>query len=278
MTDLADVKNLTAANNFDVLLELRNKLGPVYGSEDLCVLLYSIIKREKPEIVVELGTGLGVTTAWIAAAMKENGRGKIYTFDNGKSFDFLLGKAVFENMTGPLAQLAECDTFDHFLETMFDVSGVSQFAKSCHAEFDLSDLSWLDKHLQQHTDGNTSPPIDILFSDYNHSASNTAKIIGTFLPRMSEVSSIFIDSASTNMTSYLMLEQLTQMFNSGRVPKELLEHLGEPESQAKLTSVVTSSTFRLMHLVERQVRAQNSTAWLRTEKASLLPALALCLH
>lgn len=39
------------------LSSLRESMGWVYGSEDLCVLLYSLVKRTRPRIVVELGTG-----------------------------------------------------------------------------------------------------------------------------------------------------------------------------------------------------------------------------
>ncbi|MNT61209.1 hypothetical protein D3C72_1988360 [compost metagenome] len=47
------------------LSSLRESMGWAYGSEDLCVLLYSLVKRTRPRIVVELGTGFGVTAAWL---------------------------------------------------------------------------------------------------------------------------------------------------------------------------------------------------------------------
>ncbi|MGH8464550.1 MAG: hypothetical protein ACRER5_10420, partial [Pseudomonas sp.] len=68
------------------LSSLRESMGWVYGSEDLCVLLYSLVKRMRPRTVVELGTGFGVTAAWMAGALRENGGGVIHTYDNGSHF------------------------------------------------------------------------------------------------------------------------------------------------------------------------------------------------
>ncbi|CAE6698840.1 hypothetical protein CFBP6600_03740 [Xanthomonas arboricola pv. corylina] len=68
---------LRLGSSIEQLLRIREEIGWLYGSEDLCVLLYSLVKREKPAVVVELGTGLGVSTAWMAAAMKETGKGTL---------------------------------------------------------------------------------------------------------------------------------------------------------------------------------------------------------
>ncbi len=48
------------------LLDLRNRIGGIYGSEDICMLLYSLIRRERPKNVVEIGAGLGVSAFWMA--------------------------------------------------------------------------------------------------------------------------------------------------------------------------------------------------------------------
>ncbi|MES2118786.1 MAG: class I SAM-dependent methyltransferase [Pseudomonadota bacterium] len=269
----------TPSSNFDYLLELRNKIGPVYGSEDLCMLLYSIVKREKPAIVVELGTGLGVTTAWIAAAMQENQMGTIYTVDNGTHFATARQKEWWSRrLDGRLAELQGHERHGQFLDTVFARAGVADRVRYCQSEIDLHDLGWLDEQLRRDHPGPARSEIDIVFSDYSHSAANTARIVASFLPRMTEVSSIFIDSASTHLTSYYLLERLVQLFNQGRVPKQLLEHLSDPAAQQKLQQVVASSEFKLMHLVEKQERAQNSTAWLRTERATLIAPLAISLH
>jgi hypothetical protein len=73
--------------HWEGLLKLREDLGPIYGSEDLCVLLYSLARRDKPRSIVEIGTGLGVCTCWIANALRENGFGRILSTDDGRDFD-----------------------------------------------------------------------------------------------------------------------------------------------------------------------------------------------
>jgi predicted O-methyltransferase YrrM len=74
---------VTRASTFLGLLAARDLLGSHYGSEDLCLLLHALARRERPAVVVELGTGLGVTTLWLAAALEENGSGHLWSVDNG---------------------------------------------------------------------------------------------------------------------------------------------------------------------------------------------------
>ena len=64
------------------LVELRNRIGYVYGSEDTCTLFYALVRRERPVNIVELGAGLGVTALWMAQAVKENGAGRVWTLDD----------------------------------------------------------------------------------------------------------------------------------------------------------------------------------------------------
>ncbi|UUZ54623.1 class I SAM-dependent methyltransferase [Massilia sp. H-1] len=131
--------------NFEFLQAMRDQLGPMYGSEDLCVLLYSLVKREKPRVVVELGTGMGVSTAWIAAAMAENGGGTIYTVDNGGHFarSYEIGRVAALN--GPLEVLSGCTTLPDFLAKTFERSGGAAHVKCIEREIDLQDRRWLDE-------------------------------------------------------------------------------------------------------------------------------------
>ena len=55
------------------LMQMRNMVGYLYGSEDISLLFYALIRREKPQNLIELGTGVGVTALWMAQACKENG-------------------------------------------------------------------------------------------------------------------------------------------------------------------------------------------------------------
>ena len=81
------------------LLELRNRIGFIYGSEDISMLFYSLIRREQPLNVVELGTGLGVSALWMAQAVKEVGKGHVWTIDDGSQWQ---DRNVFRQSVAPL--------------------------------------------------------------------------------------------------------------------------------------------------------------------------------
>lgn len=255
--------------NFTFLHELRYALGPMFGSEDLCVLLYSIVKREKPEIIVELGTGLGVTAAWMAAAMAENGFGKIYTVDNGGHFKEIVEKYHLRGLKGVLEPLANTSEYSGFLQCIAEHAGISKHVKFVQRDIDLADLRWLEDEIEG---GLSDKKIDMLFSDFNHSVPTIIDILAKFLPRMSKSSSIFIDSASTKMISYYMLESLMPMIERGKIPIELLNAATNDAERIKIKDIMANSIFRLNHLVERQDRPQNSTTWLKISPPSLLPS------
>jgi hypothetical protein len=111
-------------------------------------------------------------------------------------------------------------------------------------------------------------PVDLLFTDFAHDPHAIMDILAFFLPRMAECASIFIDSASTSKTSYAMLERLVAQLNANKIPRRFLN--AEPHRDA-LCELVPKRQFRLMHLVERKLRAQNGTAWLRIEPVDWQP-------
>ena len=48
---------------------------------ELTAVLYQLVKWRQPNNIVEVGTNLGVSTSWQAAALKENGFGIIHTYE-----------------------------------------------------------------------------------------------------------------------------------------------------------------------------------------------------
>ncbi len=85
------------------LLVLANRLGFVYGSDDISMFFYTLIRRERPLNIVELGTGLGVSTFWMAQALKELGDGQIWTVDDGSHWqdEGKLQRAIAISATTP---------------------------------------------------------------------------------------------------------------------------------------------------------------------------------
>ena len=242
---------MAADQAFANLKELTDRIGMVYGTEDWCMFMYSLVKMQTPLNVLELGTGLGATALWVAQAMKEVVAGKIFTIDNGQDWSEILAKSP--ELFTPLQR-----TLD-FRAYMADL--VAQFSLQAHLE-----------HLQV-----TMPPypefepgLDMLFSDFRHGPNDILAILGHFLPRMNESSSIFIDSASTSFPSYALLELLVAQLNAGKLPGMLLKATPAAMHES-LWRQVRGSRYTLMHMVERKARLQNSTAWLKIEPVDLRP-------
>jgi predicted O-methyltransferase YrrM len=242
---------LAQAHSFARLKAHTDRIGPVYGTEDWSMFLYALVKMQTPLAVVELGTGLGATALWVAQAMKEVGGGRIWTIDSGQDWPAILGHSP--------DLFTQAQRGMDFAGYMADI--VAGFGLQDHLEFI----------------GRTMPPypvlgqkLDWLFSDFRHGPNDILEILGHFLPRMADSSSIFIDSASTSFPSYALLELLAAQLNVGKVPGMLLRTTA-PDQQEALWQQVRRSRYTLMHMVERKDRAQNSTAWLKIEPADLRP-------
>jgi predicted O-methyltransferase YrrM len=52
---------------------------------ETALFLFSLIRHQKPDLVVESGTGRGISSTFIAEALAANGKGKLVTFE---WFDF----------------------------------------------------------------------------------------------------------------------------------------------------------------------------------------------
>jgi hypothetical protein len=262
------------ASNFQELLAARYQLGPIYGSEDICTLLYSLVCREKPEVVVELGTGMGVTTAWIAAAMKENGFGTIYTYDNGSHFEMPdVRHFLTATPSGPIESLREVarqGTYEEFIFSLFDLCGVRERIVFKKTNIDLNQPAALTADFEH-------KPVDLLFSDYMHSPDMVQNIMQAFLPRVAGTSSIFIDSASSHVPSFLTLERIIECLNQQKIPKRMQQGMNESDL-AGARRILSESQFRLMHLMEKRDRAQNSTAWIRIEPIDTVPPVTSFFH
>lgn len=254
--------------NIDSLLALREQLGPVYGSEDLCMLFYSMVRREQPRVVVELGTGFGATTAWIATALKELGEGRIYTFDNGSHFEDASVKTFLTQLHGPLqelARLSQTDSYEACMAWIFEHADVAD-----RVQFVKGEIDFQPRAVPAVAQGEK---IDLLFSDFNHAPKTIVQLLGAYLPHMNTTSSIYIDSASTYLPSYWMLDNLVRMLNARRIPATLRQGLDD-DQLAALDKLVDTCSFHLVHLVEKAPRSQNSTAWLRIAPDDLYPAHA----
>ncbi|MGH6717822.1 MAG: class I SAM-dependent methyltransferase [Alphaproteobacteria bacterium] len=252
------------------LTELRNRIGPVYGSETIALMLYALIRRERPRAIVELGTGLGVSALWMAQAVKENGFGKVWTIDDGSHW------TDRDHLRRALAPLAGAAPFDRLDLASLDYPGVIRglidgLGLGAHASF-------LHEHLDLGVATDFTPsrhaflaePIDLIFLDIFRTPEPILDTLFYFLPYTAPCVSVFIDSASTSAVSYLFLETLVDQLNHGKVPWRFVERADDARRRL-LTELIAARRFRLTHLVERLNRAQNSTAWLKIEPVDHMP-------
>lgn len=251
------------------LWRLREDLGPLYGSENLSLLLYTLARREKWANMVELGTGLGVCTVWLGRAAQDNGLGHVHSVDDGSHFQNMpssIRRQVLRAVTarttlaGPKPCAATANRpigYERYLQRIDRMAGVADRITHYGRHLDLDRL----EHLSSTDLPFLAIPIDMLFTDIDHGPAAILAILRRFLPSMSTHGSIFIDGASEHASSRRLLDQLVAQMNRARVPSRLSEGMPAPRTR-RLGRLVRSCRFTLVHLVERERRPQNNTAWI----------------
>lgn len=194
---------------------------------------------------------MGASAFLMAQALKENGEGCLWTVDDGQHWPQV--KAHVDKLIPGAGGRSH-----------------AEFIQARIAQFELSRQLVFHRHGMPPFPAGPEAPLDLLFSDYRHDPDGLVELLAHYLPRMAPVSSIFLDSASTFLPSYLLLEALIRDLSAGRVPRALLR--GHSEAVlARMWSIAQQSRFTLVHLTERKDGPQNSMAWLKIEPLDLQP-------
>jgi hypothetical protein len=243
------------------LLRLTDFAGVLFGTEDFCLFLYSLIRMNGQQNIVELGTGLGISAFWMALAAKRNGAGHVWTVDDQTLFE---RRTTLDEMSNFLRAEGEASTDittgTQYFERMASFLGLREFVSFAKGTIDLKEKKHFDRYPF------SDQPIDLLFSDFRHKADDVLSILGHFLPRMSPASSIFIDSAPANWPAFLLLECLTAQLNDGHIPQEL-----QDRSAVDLRPCMVDRRIRLVHLTKPREQQQNGTSWLKLEPVDVMP-------
>lgn len=239
---------MTAADRISRIKSYTDQVGPYYGTEDLAVYVYSMIKMTRPQKVLELGTGLATVSLWAAAALVENGTGELVTVDDGSQY---------ANNSDVVSLLGDQYTADYkaFVEQQLTKHGVAAVVNFVNKT--LEELTFRDSY-------------DMLFADFSHSPFAVTRLLGQFLPRITRNSTIFIHSASTYYSSYHTLEAVVDLLNQKRIPLSLREMVN-PGDLNRLEQLVNHCVFELTHLVENKQRNQNSAAQIRIVPCDIVP-------
>jgi predicted O-methyltransferase YrrM len=233
-------------------------VGEAYGTENFCIFLYSLIKMEKPSVVVELGVGAAVTSCLAAQALKENNSGMLWGVDNGSAWN-----KFSSHFQAPLGYKDEGESYASYLRRLLQKFELEPFVT--HVERTIGPTEFYAPEKK----------IDILFADATDSGpEGCIYLLRYYLPRMSEYSSVFIDRASTINHSYLLLNYVVEQLNRQKIPLHLLRGL-TPEQEAEVRSLVSHCRFTLVHLTDhssgKSNLKQNSRAWIKIEPCDFLP-------
>jgi hypothetical protein len=248
---------------------LSDVAGTVYGTEDFCLFLYSLVRMHAPRTIVELGTGLGASAFWMALAAKANGVGHLYTVDHLELFrehPTLLAE-LLSHLRRTAFPRFEAEGPERFFQEVARVLDLASHVTFLHRTMDLDD----PRHFDGYPFGGA--PIDLLFSDFRHGPAEVLSVLGQFLPRMSPASSILLDSAPTLWPSHLLLERLVAQLNRGQIPAALQER-----ASVDLAPIMRNRRVVLVNLTEWKPRDQNSTAWLKLEPIDLFPQPRTKMH
>lgn len=238
-------------NRYEKIGEIKkftDSVGSIYGTEDFNVYLYSIVKMIKPRSVLELGTGLGSSSLWIALGLEENNSGTLFTVDDGSEWDRL---KVIKQSVGGLYK----EEYASFIEGLIEHFQFKDRVKFYNEK--VTTFGYSDKY-------------DIVFSDFSHGPYFIIKLIAEILPKMEDNSFIFIDSASTYYPSYHTLESLISLLNAGKIPKTVKELIPNNTHNVFVEKVL-SSKFELTHIIENKDRNQNSTAQIKISPIDIMP-------
>lgn len=233
---------------FERLKKFTDSVGPIYGTEDFSIYLYSLVKITKPRSVLELGTGFGSTALWIALGMEENNQGTLYTVDDGSEWGSL--KHVHSTLTTYYRE-----EYPDYINGLITTFGLKERIKFYNQKVDKLDFS---------------SSYDMVFSDFSHGPFFIVKLLSEIIPSMEDNSYIFIDSASTYYPSYHTLESLVDFFNQGRIPRTVLELI--PRDKIDIFyNKIRQSKFQLTHIIENKNRSQNSTAQIKISSIDIMP-------
>jgi predicted O-methyltransferase YrrM len=242
-----------------LLLTTTDVIGSEFNTQAFALFLYALARMQRPAIALELGTGFGITSYWLALAARENGSGHVYTIDDAR---FLTGERFVRAMRGLLAagvlDRVPATSGDYFRE-MTGRLGLTSAITHIDRGIDLT--------AADHFSGYpfAGQPVDLVFADFAHGPDAVLLLVAHLLPLLSPGGSIFIDSASTYWPSYLLLEQITAMFNRGEVPESLSRRGHDLERH------VRRRRFTLIHVTKQDDSAQNGVAWLKMDPIDIIP-------
>jgi hypothetical protein len=235
-------------------------VAELYGTESFSHFLYSLVRMDRPSVVVELGCGGAATSLMAAHALRENDHGHLWTVDNGSDWTTDLVRETCLSALGSENQEMPYVEFVAALCLRFDLS---------------SRMSLVETTLDGREFFDPGQKVDMLFSDATPShAEGCIALLRYYLPRVSHYSSIFIDRAGTINHAWLLLRYVVERFQAGTIPRSLTDGCTDDERLA-LEALIRTCEIQLINLTEtehdKRTKAQNSRAWIKIQPHDYVP-------
>ncbi len=235
-------------------------VSELYGTENFCHFLYSLVRMDRPSVVVELGCGGGATAMMAARALRENRHGRLWSVDNGSDWESDVVRDTCLKAAGTADGTMPYGAFINMLRERFGLSDCMSLV-----EMTLNGTDFFDP----------GQKIDMLFSDATPShAEGCIAVLKYYLPRVNAYSSIFIDRAGTVNHAWLLLKYVVDSLQAGKIPRHLSEGCTE-EEQLAVERLVKTCEFQLINLTEtmhdKRNKAQNSRAWIKIQPNDYVP-------
>jgi predicted O-methyltransferase YrrM len=235
-------------------------VSELYGTESFCYFLYSLIKMDRPSVVIELGCGGAATTLMAARALSENGHGHLWTIDNGSDWTSDL---VRETCLDAFGGNERVESYTDFIGKLVERFSLSE--QVTLVDMTLNGIEFFDPGRR----------IDMVFSDATPShPEGCLSLLKYYLPRVNPYSSIFIDRAGTINHAWLLLRFLVDRLQAGKIPWHLIDG-STVEEQNAVEKLARTCEFQLINLTEtrhnKQNKTQNSRAWIKIQPNDYVP-------
>lgn len=208
--------------------------GHIYGTEDFAFYFYGLIKMIKPKVILELGTGYGATAFLAAHACKENGQGKIISFDDGSQWQENIPYEKFIN-----EKIKEFNLTDYidFKKTTLDLDRFDEI-----------------KHLEE---------VNVVFNDINAQPRYFFSMLNFLLPRINKEAYFFIDRGATFWPSFCAIELTLEKLNYGKIPRSLYHFIDDKE---KFEQLIKKYKFSVQYVRKASKSDQDSFALIKIEE------------
>jgi len=254
------------------LLDFVKGSGEIFGSEDQSLFFHALIKIYQYQNILELGTGVGVSTFMLAQACKENKKGHVWTIDDGCQWNSRVIKRIYSGNPSLKKKLEK-----RGLKSKGDIKFSSYF--DCLSK-ELNLENWttlLTNRFEVRNTKSLAPflkpvikkPIDFVFSDITNFPIHVLAIFSKFLPYMAPSSSYFFDSACSHLDTLMAMENTINALNGGKIPEILLAGRSSTEIQ-KIMKIAATRNFTLVPMPERKHRRQNGALWIKIEPVNFL--------